>query len=271
MPPYKKFERFLSQPDGNGKRIKLSRSNSLQHVTPCGKIAIVGVGSRGLTILERLTAIYDEQLHYYELDIYLIDPGRYHGQGVHSSEQSDNLLINTVACQVTMFGDESVLNCGPMRKGPSLFEWAKNINNEQCKGREIKENDYLSRALLGKYLKWCHDELVNNLPKGIRVHHYYETVNDLQRLNDGRLKLFLANDCTLYVDCAILTTGHGQNFLDNEENIYTKFVEECCSINPHLNYFRSYPLNQLQSIDKHAKIAIQGLGLSCHDVLSELT
>ncbi|CAF1635474.1 unnamed protein product, partial [Didymodactylos carnosus] len=99
MPPSKKFERFLSQPDSNGKRIKLSRSNSLQHVTPCGKIAIIGVGSRGLSILERLTAIYDEQPRYYELDIYLINPGRYHGQGVHSSEQSDNLLINTVACQ----------------------------------------------------------------------------------------------------------------------------------------------------------------------------
>ncbi|CAF3723622.1 unnamed protein product [Didymodactylos carnosus] len=283
----KRFDRFLSQPyDADHLRKKFGRSNSsnddpVRQQTSSGKLAIIGVGSRGLSILERLTAIYDRRVHNYDLDVYLIDPGRHPGQGVHSSHQSQHLLINTVACQVTMFGDASVKNCGPLRTGPSLFEWAQEQGYRRMPdgqyavmhdmGEEIQPNDYLPRSMLGEYLTWVHEHLVQNLPSGNRVHYYNKTVIDILRLNDGRLRLILDGGQSFDVDCAVLTTGHGQNQLDKVEVQYGKFVEEGRSCNPHLRYLRSYPLTQLQTIAKEATVAIQGLGLSCHDLLSELT
>ncbi|CAF1625874.1 unnamed protein product, partial [Didymodactylos carnosus] len=118
------------------------RSNGCAHSSSsskeCAKVAIIGLGARGLNVLERLSAIYDPNKHDYELDVYLFDPGSSPGQGVHSSEQNSYLLINTVACQVTMFGDESVTDYGPLRKGPGFFDWAK-----QQGYRRMPNNQYL--------------------------------------------------------------------------------------------------------------------------------
>src|SRR6476659_4575149 len=100
------------------------------------RIAIIGVGSRGLGILEQITSLYSEHT-IADLEIYLVDPGEY-GQGTHHAEQQHSVLSNTVASQVTMFSDETVMGNGSMRSGPSLLEWAhaegyRNFNGQYCR------------------------------------------------------------------------------------------------------------------------------------------
>lgn len=245
-------------------------------------VAIIGMGARGLGVLERLTAIYREMGHSGpDLDIHLIDPGEY-GQGTHSSDQQQHLLANTVASQVTMFADETVTGAGAIRKGPSLLEWARlegyrKSGNQYYKasssdGEEIQENEYLPRALLGEYLTWTYDYIVRTLPPGIYLSRHKRVAIDLKQWGDGTLSLTLDNGYTFQVDYVFLTTGHGHNLPDASDNQFYRFVQENSTRNPHLQYCRTpYALRQLKSISQDATVAIQGLGLSAHDVISELT
>ncbi|CAF4435555.1 unnamed protein product, partial [Didymodactylos carnosus] len=131
--------------------------------------------------------------------------------------------------------------------------------------------DYLPRSILGEYLKWVNDYLIQELPTGIRVHYYNNTVTDIIQLDNGNLRIILDGDHSFAVGGAVLTPGHGQNRLDKLEKKYLHFVKDNRSRNLHLGYLRCYPLTQLQTVQKEARVAIQGLGLSCHDILSELT
>ena len=64
------------------------------------RVGIIGVGPRGLTVLERIVA--NERLRKTtDLQIYLFDPNP-PGVGCHDPEQEDHLLVNTVAGQITM-------------------------------------------------------------------------------------------------------------------------------------------------------------------------
>ena len=79
-------------------------------------IAIIGFNPRGLTILERIWSLTDDD----RLPIiHIIDPRKVFGSGVHPSNQPAYLWVNTVAEQITMFPDDSVdpLLFGPITKG----------------------------------------------------------------------------------------------------------------------------------------------------------
>src|ERR1700687_6296095 len=91
-------------------------------------LAIVGLGPRGLSVAERLCANAESLLaHGQELVIHLIDPHVFDGGQVWRSTQDRVLLMNTVACQVTVFVDDTVDCDGPVVTGPSLYEWARSI------------------------------------------------------------------------------------------------------------------------------------------------
>jgi uncharacterized NAD(P)/FAD-binding protein YdhS len=61
-------------------------------------VTIIGMGPRGLSVLERLAAAAARRLL---LDIILIDPGECGRRAC--ARQPQHLLINTLASQVTMF------------------------------------------------------------------------------------------------------------------------------------------------------------------------
>ncbi|MFI8068966.1 FAD/NAD(P)-binding protein [Streptomyces sp. NPDC086033] len=86
---------------------------------------MVGAGPRGTSVLERLCASAPELLPPgAHLTVHVIDPSPPGPGRVWRPTQSPDLLMNTVASQVTLFTDESVDCAGPIRPGPSLHEWA---------------------------------------------------------------------------------------------------------------------------------------------------
>ncbi|MEU0428702.1 FAD/NAD(P)-binding protein [Streptomyces canus] len=88
-------------------------------------VALVGAGPRGTSVLERLCASAPELLPPgAHLTVHVIDPSPPGPGRVWRPTQSPDLLMNTVASQVTLFTDESVDCAGPIRRGPSLHEWA---------------------------------------------------------------------------------------------------------------------------------------------------
>src|SRR5205807_2443419 len=124
-----------------------------------GRVAIVGLGPRGLLVMERLAALAvgtpDQPL-----EIVVFEPGE-PGTGVHHRDQPDYLMLNTVACQLSVFPDAPTVAGGPVRPGPNLYDWcvARDIRLDarghvctQGAGRAVAPGDFLPRRLLGEYL-----------------------------------------------------------------------------------------------------------------------
>lgn len=88
-------------------------------------VALVGAGPRGTSVLERLCASAPDLLPPgARLTVHVVDPAPPGPGRVWRTAQSRELLMNTVASQVTLFTDDSVDCAGPIRPGPSLHAWA---------------------------------------------------------------------------------------------------------------------------------------------------
>ncbi len=83
------------------------------------EVCVIGSGPRGLSVLERLTASAGRlRARGARLRVHLVDPRPGSGH-VWRSDQSEQLLMNTVTSQVTLFTDDSVQMTGPVVPGPS--------------------------------------------------------------------------------------------------------------------------------------------------------
>lgn len=199
-------------------------------------VTLIGMGPRGLSVFERLAAVaLARQL---PLDIVVVDPGEC-GQGTHLAQQPPYLLINTLACQVTLFPAAGAVQHAPVCATPTLTEWARQA------GIPVTDADYLPRSLLGEYLGWCYAQIAAALPTGAALTHHRLLAIDLQRRQDGRCEVVLADGSVVVSDFVCLTTGHGAS--------------------------HAYPAQQLAHIAAGARVAIQGLGLTAHDVIAGLT
>nr|WP_308312948.1 FAD/NAD(P)-binding protein [Streptomyces sp. ISL-1] len=127
-------------------------------------MAVVGAGPRGTSVLERLCASAPELTPDTPLTIHLVDPAPPGPGRVWRTDQSAELLMNTVASQVTLFTDDSVACEGPIRSGPSLYEWATGIA-----GETVGPDDYPTRACYGRYLEWAFSRAVASAPKSVTV------------------------------------------------------------------------------------------------------
>ncbi|MFB9391032.1 FAD/NAD(P)-binding protein [Streptomyces coeruleoprunus] len=126
-------------------------------------IALVGAGPRGTSVLERLCASVPELAPGAPLTVHVVDPCPPGPGRVWRTDQPDGLLMNTVACQVTVFTDESVRCEGPIRPGPSLYEWAAS------RSYGIGPDDYPTRADYGRYLEWAFARTVREAPPEVTV------------------------------------------------------------------------------------------------------
>nr|WP_307665987.1 FAD/NAD(P)-binding protein [Streptomyces sp. V1I1] len=127
-------------------------------------MAVVGVGPRGTSVLERLCASAPELTPDTQLTIHLVDPAPPGPGRVWRTDQSAELLMNTVASQVTLFTDDSVACEGPIRPGPSLYEWATGIA-----GEKLGPDEYPTRACYGRYLEWAFSRSVASAPQSVTV------------------------------------------------------------------------------------------------------
>jgi hypothetical protein len=179
-------------------------------------IAIVGAGPRGVGILERLAASAPE-LGPDGLDVHLIDPYPPGPGRIWRHEQSPLLAMNSMAADVTMFTDETVVCDGPIVPGPSFWEWAQAVRGSgdpdalgpelAAELRAVTASTFPSRRLQSAYLGWVLREVVAGLPPGMRAHLHRTRAAGLGE--DGELQLVrLENGDTLHVDAVVLASGH---------------------------------------------------------------
>ncbi|MFD5899733.1 FAD/NAD(P)-binding protein [Streptomyces sp. NPDC060366] len=149
-------------------------------------MCLVGAGPRGLSVLERLCAQERKSPRWDTVTVHVVDPDPAGAGRVWRPAQSRHLLMNTVACQVTVYTDASVRIDGPVEEGPSLYQWAKALesgtleadrettHDEQVltEARRLGPDSYPTRALYGSYLRWAFQQVVTNAAAHltVRVH-----------------------------------------------------------------------------------------------------
>ena len=101
-----------------------------QHVSPSPSIVIVGAGPRGTSLLERIGAhISADQVpdpHFHTevtLDLHVIDDAPSGAGRIWRTDQPRDLCMNTLAHAVTLFTEPGASITGPVREGPTLYEW----------------------------------------------------------------------------------------------------------------------------------------------------
>ena len=239
------------------------------------KIAIIGLGPRGISVFDRIIAYARNDASATPLELYLFDSKEF-GPGCHTTDQADHLLVNTVACQMTQFSDDTVRGAGPLLYGPSFADWLISKNSALGKGTdakiEIDRNGYYSRALFGDYLRWGFEYLKKMAPPHLTIYlHNYAGVDDLQW--DQQRWQVSYDGCNFPADFVYLTTGHARKVLSSSEKKLTAQVDAARGRNPRLQLvLEPYPIrNATSSVMAGDTIAIEGMGLTSFDLIAQLT
>jgi hypothetical protein len=185
----------------------------------------VGAGPTASSLLERLAASAPELLGGRRLRVHLVDPHRAGTGRVWRPDLHPLLWMNSMAEDVTMFTDASVRCEGPIRPGPSLHEWAREVDDETLAAlatpdlaeeiRHIGPMTFPSRLVQSVYLDWFHRRVLDSLPPGVEVVAHERRAVDLgdgALGPDGRQRLTVADaegdEEQLEVDVVVLALGH---------------------------------------------------------------
>ncbi|MEU6807651.1 FAD/NAD(P)-binding protein [Streptomyces sp. NPDC046831] len=143
------------------------------------EVCIIGAGPRGLSVLERLLANESRAPAHSAVTVHVVDPSAPGAGTVWRTEQSQHLLMNTVASQITVFTDDSARIDGPIEPGPSLYEWAQGLallgdpakagEAVLAEARRLGPDSYPTRAFYGRYLQDCFEHIVRSAPAHVEV------------------------------------------------------------------------------------------------------
>ena len=224
------------------------------------EIAIIGFGPWGLSVLERIVDRADEA--GVAVRVHIVDPGAF-GGGVYSVDQPDYLVLNNPCGQLSL----SAVTVQDRPYAVDFYQWVTGrgyrwVGNE-CRittaGRRIEPSDYLPRRLLGEYLTWFLDTMVDAAPPDLEVVRHPTTAIDIVPVTGGREQVLLENGDSLTVEHVVLTSGHTFNKADPDELTAARFI-------------RPYPVDYFETaISPGDHVAVSGMGLVAFDVLTALT
>ncbi|MET8980062.1 FAD/NAD(P)-binding protein [Streptomyces sp. NPDC004539] len=235
-------------------------------------VCVIGVGPRGLSVLERICAGASGTGR--PVAVHLVDPCPPGPGAVWRTGQPSELLMNTVASQVTLFTDDSVRCAGPVVPGPSLYEWACTLTGDQPghireEARRLGPDTYPTRAFHGHYLEWVLRHLLRTLPDEVTVHTHRSTAVSVEDGADGRQTVTLADGGRLAgMDSVVLALGHTPQLPEREERHLTVFAGRHGLV----HVVPGNPADAvLDGIAPGSPVALRGLGLNFFDHLTLLT
>jgi uncharacterized NAD(P)/FAD-binding protein YdhS len=230
-------------------------------VRPMIEMAIVGLGSWGLCVMER--TVRRAWRVRTPVRLHLVEPSQL-GGGVYAAEQPDFLVLNNACGQLSLYAAPDGDALPPYYVG--LHQWAVGCGYRwvgyECRigaeGDPILPTDYLPRRLMGEYLAWFYDMLVAEAPPNLEIIRHYSAAVDISPALRGRESVLLDNGVTLSVDHVVLTSGHTWNHERGDDG--------------GVRYLQAYPIESLdQSVPAGSSLAVAGMGLVGYDVLSALT
>jgi FAD-NAD(P)-binding len=225
-------------------------------------VAIVGMGPRGLSVLERLLITLSRRPVVGPVVIWAVDPVE-HGPGrVWRTDQPSWLTMNGTAGEVTVRSpDNTLLAPGT---SSSFAGWT-----QRGPGPELRSADYPERRHYGRYLRAVFDQLSARAPAGVEVRPVRGAATALHRVDGGRWLIVDHGRERLRVDKVVLATGHAELMAPEAEDALREHADRCCG----LRYIGQGLTTEmpLAAIRPGSAVAVRGLGLTFYDVVRSLT
>lgn len=227
------------------------------------RIAIIGNGPRGLSVLERLAARLRSQPQAW-VEIHYIDKQHLGTGRIWRQQQDSAFVMNTVAEEVSAFSGEGEVETARPGSGPSLAKWWRKTRNDFP-----GENAWAPRALYGEYMQFVLDSITKSLSVTQHLCPRQAEVMDIVPLDNQQAVLLFREGDPLTVDRVVIASGHPRNQLTEQERHWQTFAQA----NPSLRWLQGdsaadMPLND---IAPGSQVGILGLGLSFIDVMAALT
>lgn len=224
------------------------------------KIALIGLGPKGLYGLERLLANLAMLEDTYPVEIHLFNKSDSFGAGdIYNPDQPSYLLMNYANGFINMWPEEEPK---PIASEPKSFvDWLKNHSEEFP---EANASTYSSRATVGRYLSEGFEDLLRRCPNEVSILRHVGEVTAIQKHGETYNLLFRnsvskSKSEIQGLQTILIATGHP--CINDPESL---------SHRNHVDFI--YPVNRrLQNIPSGAKVAIKGMGLTFIDAVLALT
>ncbi|MFJ7159116.1 FAD/NAD(P)-binding protein [Streptomyces sp. NPDC101118] len=252
------------------------------------EVCLVGAGPRGLSVLERLCAQERKSPRWDRLTVHVVEPDPPGSGRVWRPSQSRHLLMNTVACQVTVYTDASVAIEGPLEEGPSLYQWAKALgpsaltpgagtpydDETLAEARDLGPDTYPTRALYGQYLTWVFGRVTASAAAHttVRVHASRAVAleDDEPGAGPGGAQTVVLEDGTRLtgLGAVVLAQGHVQVRPTDTEREFAAYAAR-----HGLTYIApSNPADvDLSAVAPGETVLLRGLGLNFFDYMALFT
>ncbi|WP_040618025.1 FAD/NAD(P)-binding protein [Roseovarius nubinhibens] len=222
-----------------------------------GRVAIIGMGPRGLGALNALAERAAEVDRIIEVDVF--EPGQIPGPGPNfDPDQSDLCLLNIPLRSIDL-GDPAGEGIGPGR----LIDWIEDGEDGET---------YPPRAFLGAYLARWYTYLANSVPH-LQITHQRQYVRDI-RGTAGAWYLWGQEGAYGPYDEVLLTQGQPDTEPDPQIARWQEHLRQGAAQDSGAEMLPAYPANRLMAAAQSWRgrtVAIRGLGLSTLDVLRLLT
>ncbi|GAA2721305.1 MULTISPECIES: FAD/NAD(P)-binding protein [Streptomyces] len=234
-------------------------------------VVVVGTGPRGVSVLERLAVLLRDAgtdphpVHIYAVDAVEVGAGR-----VWRTDQDPWYTMNTVIGQVTMFSGEPDGGRPRPGAGPSLGQWLAAYAPDAADRPAPDPDDFASRLDYGRYLRFVHRTITEELPAHVRLFSVRGRVTAVRPGPPGEYRVTLDDSRTLTAHKVVLATGHPRNEPDDFDRTMQEFAAE----HPGLAYIAgdsAADMDLASAVPPGATVAVRGLGLSFYDVVLSLT
>ena len=243
------------------------------------KVAIIGAGPRGLSVLERLVANWatPPEGNRPRTTVHLIEPHQPGTGHVWRTDQSRHFLMNTPALFPTVVPvGEAAAGRAPSPVPLSFDDWRQRMvaspddrlsDDDRKELQSLTSADFPSRALYGRYLEWIYSSLTGTFDDGFDVVVHRSEAQHVKPLNAG-FRVRLSEGGTVASDAVVLALGHLPAQLNPEQEALRDGAARLG-----LQY---WPPNVPADVDwnrlpARKPVLVRGLGLNFFDIITHLT
>lgn len=236
----------------------VSACNSESHPAPL-RVAVIGCGPKGLYCLESLSRELKEkcdEAHHPTVEVVIYEPADFPGAGtVYAPTQPHFLRMNFASRHVDAWTPDSRRH-GP---APSLTEW---LSQHHCENSD--PDAFAPRALVGEYLYWCFQRVVESLKQFANVKRMQCKVEHVDRQDSAWL--VKTQESSELFDEVLITVGHEgwRPARSARKNSPISRLEIDCP----------FPVTRRLSVDQippGSRVAIRGFALTWIDTTLALT
>ncbi|MCZ2402806.1 FAD/NAD(P)-binding protein [Paenarthrobacter sp. Z7-10] len=240
------------------------------------RVAIVGAGPRGTSVLERLLAqLSAAEAGPLRLAVELIDPYPAGPGHVWRTDQSRLYLMNTQSFYPTLVPGRELHAISPTGASFDAWRLARRRSPEAglsaadvAELAALESTGFPSRALYGRYLRWTFERLVAELPANVTVRQRRTEARAVRPGAAGGYVVELADETVLQADKVVLALGHVPSRLGEDQVRLATGARKAG-----LRYWPPAVPNDVDwsALPEQEPVLVRGMGLNFFDIVGQLT